>query len=153
MEQELESRRTFIQKSAMRAGYTATALGYPTNETIHVGCIGTGGRCRELMRSLQQLSGVRITAVADIWDVNLAEAQKLADGKVFATRDYRELLRRSDVDAVVIGAPDHWHAQMTIDACEAGKDVYVEKPLTHDMAEGRRVIAAQNARKLQIRLP
>ena len=54
----------------------------------------------------------------------------------FATKDYQELLDRKDIDAVLIGSPDHWHVPMTIDACAAGKDVYVEKPLTHDLAEG-----------------
>jgi predicted dehydrogenase len=143
----MHSRRTFIRQSAMTAAYAAAALGYPANETINIGCIGTGGRCRELMRALHRIPGVRITAVADIWDVNQSEGRKLADPKAFATKDYTEILRRGDVDAVVIGAPDHWHAQMTIDACAAGKDVYVEKPLTHDIAEGPRVVAAQNDHK------
>ena len=129
---------------AIAAGYAATSLGYAANETLNIGCIGTGGRCRELMRALQRINGVRITAVADVWDVHLAEGRKLADAKAFATKDYTELLRRKDVDAVVIGAPDHWHTPMTIEACAAGKDVYVEKPLTHDMKEGSAVVAAQN---------
>lgn len=141
------SRRGFLEHSALAAGYAATTFGYPANETLDVGCIGTGGRCRELMRALQRIPGVRITAIADIWDVNLNEGRKLADAKAFATKNYRDLLSRSDVDAVVIGAPDHWHSQMTIDACAAGKDVYVEKPLTHSMAEGPKVIEAQNRHK------
>lgn len=140
------SRRAFFERSAL-AGYAATALGYPANETINVGCIGTGGRCRELMRAIQRIPGTRITAVADIWDVNLDAGRMLADEKAFTTKDYTELLRRGDVDAVVIGAPDHWHARMTIDACIAGKDVYVEKPMTHDIAEGPKVVAAQNTHK------
>jgi predicted dehydrogenase len=137
------TRRDFV----IAAGYTATALGYAANETLNIGCIGTGGRCRELMRALQRIDGVRITAVADVWDVHLMEGRKLADPKAFATKDYTELLRRKDVDAVVIGAPDHWHAPMTIEACAAGKDVYVEKPLTHEMKEGPAVMAAQNSHK------
>lgn len=137
------SRRGFVAA----AGYTATSLGYPANETIRIGCIGTGGRCRELMRALNRINGVRITAVADVWDTNLAEGKALADAKAFVTKDYQELLRRSDVDAVVIGAPDHWHAPMTIEACAAGKNVYVEKPMTHEIAEGPKVIAAQKGGK------
>ncbi|MGH9628923.1 MAG: Gfo/Idh/MocA family protein [Bryobacteraceae bacterium] len=147
MQQDTYNRRTFIQRSALTAGYAATAFGYPSNEIVSIGCIGTGGRCRELMRALQRIQGVRITAVADIWDVNLAEGRKLADPKAFATRDYTEILRRDDIDAVVIGAPDHWHATMTVEACAAGKDVYVEKPLTHDISEGPKVVAAQNTHK------
>jgi predicted dehydrogenase len=85
--------------------------------------------------------------VADIWDVNLAEGRKLADPKAFATKHYLDVLRRKDVDAVVIAAPDHWHAPIAIEACAAGKDVYVEKPLTHRIDEGPRVVAAQNTHK------
>lgn len=128
----------------LQAGFTASALGYPANETVHIGVIGAGGRARALMRALDRVAGARITAIADIWDVSLAEAKKLADPKAFLTKHYPELLARKDVDAVLIGSPDHWHVPMTVDACAAGKDVYVEKPLTHKLAEGPRVIEAQN---------
>ena len=87
---------------------------------------------------------MKIAAVCDIWDVHLDEGKKLAEPKAFATKDYRELLDRKDIDAVLIGTPDHWHVPMTVDACAAGKDVYVEKPLTHDLSEGQQVIDAQN---------
>ena len=99
------------------------------------------------MKSLARIPGVSIAAVCDVWDVHLAEGQKLADPKAFATKHYRELLDRKDIDAVLIATPDHWHVPMTVDACEAGKDVYVEKPLTHDLAEGQAVIEAQNKHK------
>ncbi len=135
---------TTIAAGAFTAGYTATARGYAANERIAVGCIGTGGRCRRLMDRLNKISGVVITAVCDIYDTHLAMGLKLADPKAAALTDYRRLLDRKDVDAVVIGTPDHWHVPMTIDACEAGKDVYVEKPLTHNLDEGPAVIAAQN---------
>ncbi len=139
-------RREFLATSAglLAAGYTATACGYAANETLHVGCIGTGGRCRRLMQDLVNISGVRIVAVCDIWDQHLAEGAKLADPKAAQLRDYRALLDRDDIDAVLIGSPDHWHVPMTVDACAAGKDVYVEKPLTHDLSEGEAVIEAQN---------
>ena len=99
------------------------------------------------MKSLAGLPSVRIVAVCDAWDAALAEARKLADPQAFATKHYREVLDRKDVDAVLIGSPDHWHVPMTVDACAAGKDVYVEKPLTHDPAEGERVIQAQDDHK------
>jgi predicted dehydrogenase len=137
-------RRSFLKGAGLAAGYAAGRPAYAANETINVGCIGTGGRCRELMKALARIPGVRITAVADIWDAALAQGRKLADRQAFATSDYRQVLKRADVDAVVIGAPDHWHTPMTIEACAAGKDVYVEKPLTHEIAEGPLVIAAQN---------
>ena len=143
-------RREFLQTMSAAAaglstaGYTATARGYAANETIHVAAIGTGGRCRKLMETLNKIPGVKIVAVADIWDVHREMGKQLADSKATAVNDFREVLDRKDVDAVVIGAPDHWHVPMTIAACDAGKDVYVEKPLTHDVREGQAVIDAQN---------
>src|SRR5207237_5331720 len=79
-----------------------------------------------------------------IYDAHLEGAKKLADSRAIATKHYRELLDRKDIDAVLIGSPDHWHVPMAVDACSAGKDVYVEKPLTHDLAEGAAIIEARN---------
>jgi predicted dehydrogenase len=141
------SRRTFLKSSATAAG---AALAAPAvnvlgaNERVNVGCIGTGDRCRTLMRSLARVPNVRIAAVCDIYGPHLEAAQRLADARAFATRDYHGILARRDIDAVLIGSPDHWHVPMTVDACAAGKDVYVEKPLTHNLGEGRAVIEAQN---------
>ncbi len=143
-------RREFLQRagaisaSLLAAGYTATARGFAANETINVGCIGTGGRCQMLMRELAKLPGVRIAAVCDVWDQHLEASKRLADPQAFATKDHRQLLDRGEIDAVLIGTPDHHHVPITVDACAAGKDVYVEKPLTHDLAEGQAAIDAQN---------
>ena len=145
------SRRQFLEMiggaSAVAAGTLATlesARGYMANDTIEVACVGTGGRCRTLMKSLAKVPGVRLAAVCDIYDAHLNEGQKLADPKAVATKHYRELLDRKDIDAVLIGSPDHWHVPMSVDACNAGKDVYVEKPLTHDLAEGAAIVDAQD---------
>jgi predicted dehydrogenase len=121
--------------------------GAPANDTIRLGVIGTGGRARQLMQALDSVPRVRIAALADVWDGALAEAGKLAPADAVKTKNYQELLDRKDIDAVIIGSPDHWHVQMTADACAAGKDVYVEKPLTHAIAEGPKVIEAQNRYK------
>ncbi len=137
-------RRGFLKSLGAAAGYTAGALGYPANETVTIGCIGTGGRCRALMRALAGIPGVKVVAVCDVWDVHLAMGRELAGAQAFATRHYPDLLARKDIDAVVIASPDHWHVPMTVDACRAGKDVYVEKPLTHRIAEGEAVVRAQN---------
>jgi predicted dehydrogenase len=143
------SRRSFLASAAA----SVAALGVPAvnvlgaNEALHVGCIGTGGRCRKLMESLAKIPGVRIAAVCDIYDVHLDLGKKLADEKAFATKHYKELLARKDIDAMLIGSPDHWHVPMTVDACAADKDVYVEKPLTHAPEEGKAVIEAQNKHK------
>lgn len=147
-----KTRREFLETmgqvgaGALLAGATGleTRRGFAANDTIEVACIGTGGRCRTLMKSLASVPNVRIAAVCDIYEPHLEEGRKLADPKAHVSRVYRELLDRKDIDAVLIGSPDHWHVPMTIDACSAGKDVYVEKPLTHDLAEGAAVIKAQN---------
>jgi len=137
----MDDRRRFLLAAG---GYAATAFGFPANEMIGVGCIGTGGRAQVLMKNLNNIPGVKMTAVCDVWDQNLAAAQKIAGAGAFATRDYRAVLERKDVDAVLIGAPDHQHVPLTVAACQAGKDVYVEKPLTHSLAEGREVLEAKN---------
>ncbi len=139
-------RRDFLAAAAV-AATAKSAFGYPANDTVNVACIGTGGRCRRLMGNLARVPGTRITAVCDIWDDALEQAKGLAIPGAFATKDYHELLSRTDVDAVLIGSPDHWHVPMTVDACNSGKDVYVEKPLTHDLSEGAAVIRAQDQNK------
>jgi len=142
------SRRSFLKTSAAGvAALAASARVLGANETLNVGCIGTGGRCRGLMESLKTVPNVRLAAVCDIYDVHLDLAKKLADEKAFTTKQYKELLARKDIDAVLIGSPDHWHVPMTVDACAAEKDVYVEKPLTHSPEEGKAVIEAQNKHK------
>jgi len=142
-------RRAFLASSALATVglLTETSRGFAANDTLQIGLIGVGGRCRHLVKSFANLPNVKITAVCDVWDQNLAEARKIADPKAFATKQHEELLARKDVDAVLIASPDHWHVPLTIDAVKAGKDVYVEKPLTHDLSEGKAVIAARNETK------
>ncbi len=138
------SRRYFL-KTLAAAG--AARHAYPANDTVNIGVIGAGGRAQALMRNVEPIKGARFTAVCDVWDDNLARGKQLAGPNVFTTKDYRALLDRKDVDAVLIGAPDHQHVPLTIAACNAGKDVYVEKPLTHGLSEGPAVIDAQNRNK------
>lgn len=143
-------RREFLETIGMTAagiataGFTATSKGYYANETINVATIGSGGRCQHIMKAVPQVQGLKLVGVCDVWDERIASAKKLADPQAFESKDYRAVLDRKDVDAVLIASPDHWHVPMTIDACAAGKDVYVEKPLTHDLSEGAAVIEAQN---------
>jgi predicted dehydrogenase len=143
------NRRDFLAASTLAATGLRVegARGFAANDTLQIGLIGCGGRCRHLLKSFPALPNVKITAVCDVFDDNLETAKKLADPKAFATKKHEELLARKDVDAVLIASPDHWHVPLTVDACKAGKDVYVEKPLTHDLAEGKAVIAAQNENK------
>ena len=143
------TRREFLQHSATGAaafvtgGYLATAKGYAANETISVGCVGTGARCRQMMEHMKGIPGLKIIAVCDVWDLNVQRGLELAEPGAFSTKYHEELLERTDIDAVFIGASDHQHVPLTIDACRAGKDVYVEKPLTHSIEEGAAVIEAQ----------
>jgi predicted dehydrogenase len=142
------TRRSFLKASAAAAALAAPAFAAQgATERINIGLIGTGGRCRHLMQALGRIPNVRMTALCDIYEPHLEAARKLADPKAFTTRDYRALLARKDIQGVVIATPDHWHVPMTVAACAAGKDVYVEKPLTHDLSEGRAVIEAQNKHK------
>lgn len=143
-------RREFMQSSrwlgsALLAGtLTETSRGFSANDTLQVGLIGTGGRCRRLIKAFPQIPNVRITAICDVREDQLEETRKLLDSKIFITPAHEELLSRKDVDVVLIATPDHWHAALTIAACEAGKDVYVEKPLTHHRQEGQPIIDAKN---------
>ncbi len=137
---ELLERLGVTSAGLVTAGYTATARGFAANETITVGAIGTGGRGRQLLGNLTQLPGARLAAVCDVWDENLQAALRLAEPGALATKDYRQLLDRADLDAVLIATPDHWHVPLVIESVQAGKHVYVEKPLTHDLSEGPRVV-------------
>ena len=143
------SRREILNDlgTAVTGGYVATSLGYAKNETISVGCIGTGSRAQTLMKSLVRIPGVRITAVCDVWDENLAKAKTIADPQAYASKDARLVLERSDVDVVLIGAPNHQHVALLSAACAAGKDVYIEKPLTHKFSERPAALEAQNKHK------
>jgi predicted dehydrogenase len=139
------SRRSFLRSSVMAAAAAvpaANALG--ANDQVRVGVIGCGGRAQALLKALVKVPNVRIAAVCDVWDHNLDAGRKLAADGAFSTKRYQDVLDRNDIDAVLIGTPDHWHTPLTIAACAAGKDVYVEKPLTHFAGEGKGVIEAQN---------
>lgn len=142
------TRRDFIKDSAMAgAGLAllgglgpARALG--ANDRIRVAVLGSGQRAQYLMKLFGQQPEVEIVAVADVYAPHREEALKLAAPGAAGTLEYREVLDRQDVDAVIIGAPDHWHRQMLIDAVHAGKDVYCEKPIMHSIEEGEAMVRA-----------
>lgn len=131
----LTNRREFLTTSAAVSTIPrAAAIG--ANDRIRIGAIGTGGRCRYLLQLLQNIPGNQVVALCDIYQPHLEEARlKFASYATLYT-DYRKLLDDKQVDAVVIGAPDHWHTPMTVAAVQAGKDVYCEKPVTHTLEEG-----------------
>jgi predicted dehydrogenase len=111
------------------------------NDRIRAGMIGLGKRALKLQTFLAARNDIDIVAICDVWDRRTQEFQPKAPA-ARAYRDHRKLLESSDIDAVFIATPDHWHAPMAIDAANAGKDIYVEKPLTLKMAEGPAVVRA-----------
>jgi len=122
------------------------------NDKIQLATIGIGGQGSADTTVALRVPGVELVAVADVYDGRLARAKEVFGNHLFTTRDYREVLARPDVDAIIIGTPDHWHMPVSIDAMNAGKDVYCEKPMVHTIDEGRKVIDAQrkNSRIFQV---
>ena len=122
------------------------------NDRIRVALIGAGIMGSEDATSSLAQEGVELVAVADVYEGRLTRAKERWGNQVGTTRDYREVLAKPDVDAVIIATPDHWHAQMAVDAMNAGKDVYVEKPMVQKVEDGRRVVEAQKktGRVLQV---
>ena len=141
------TRRDFV--GAMTAASTSRILG--ANDRIRLGVIGSGGRGRYLMQCANAAGGIQWVAVADAYDVQRDRAEKVAGVPLDKYVDYRKVLDRKDVDAVIIATWDHVHCQMAVDACQAGKDLYVEKPLTLHPMEGHKVVKAvrENKRILQ----
>ncbi len=158
------NRRDFVKK-AMGVGaalgatrsLTAAAQGrvIGANDKIHIGIIGVGMRGAGLLRQLVRMrdagANIEIVAVCDVYEKRKREAQEISKAE-FATLDYRELLDRKDIDAVVIATPDHWHARMAMGAMDRGKDVYLEKPMTKTVEEARQVadMARDTKRILQV---
>jgi predicted dehydrogenase len=119
------------------------------NEKIVLGFIGTGGMGTGLIKTFKAFPQVSIAAVCDVYEPHLRGAQSTAGGSPEAFGDFRKVLDRKDIDAVVIATPDHWHGIIAIMACQAGKDVYCEKPLAHRIQEGRAMVdAAEKSKRI-----
>ena len=129
-----------------------TARPVGANDAITLGFIGVGGMGSGLLEIFKKMPDVRVAAVCDVYETNRLKAKEAAGGKPDAVEDFRRVLDRKDIDAVVIATPDHWHAIPTILACQAGKDVYCEKPLSFRIDEGRAMVTAatQNKRVTQM---
>jgi predicted dehydrogenase len=130
---------------ALSTAQTETAQQVAANDHIQIALIGAGGQGQGDTKFALQVPGVKLVAVADCYDGRLAHSKELWGDDVFTTRDYREVLARKDIDAVIIGTPDHWHKQVSVDAMKAGKDVYCEKPMIHLYADGPEMIEAARA--------
>lgn len=147
-------RREILAASTLAAVQGLSSLrAASANDTLRLAVLGSGGRSRHLLRSVVKIPGLDLVALADVRDDQIATTRAHlrdiapAKAEIPAVKDFRSLLDRKDIDAVLIGAPDHWHAPMTIAACQAGKHVYVEKPLTHDRAEAKALREAGAASK------
>lgn len=116
------------------------------NERINIGVVGFRGRGRDHYRTFAKIPNVRVAFLCDIderlFPGAVAEVEQLGGNRPETYTDIRKLLERKDLDAISIATPDHWHALMTIWGCQAGKDVYVEKPVCHNMREGRKMVEA-----------
>lgn len=138
------ARRDFLRGTGQAAA-ALTAASYSrvlgANDRINLGVIGCGGRGLGDMGNFQRNPAIQVTSVCDIYGVQVDVAIKRAPGAV-GFNDHRKLLEAKNVDAVLIATPDHWHAAIAIDALNAGKDVYVEKPLTRTIEEGPQIVKA-----------
>ncbi|MEP3207925.1 MAG: Gfo/Idh/MocA family oxidoreductase [Maribacter sp.] len=159
------SRRSFLKKAALgsaaistvpmalTAGYEQRLLlhknyelqNFSANDQINLGLIGSGIQGIYDTSTALKVQGVKLVAVCDLYTGRLDRAKELWGTDLFTTRDYRKLLERKDVDAVIVATPDHWHKKITIDALKAGKHVYCEKPMVQKFGEGKEIIDAQKS--------
>lgn len=149
-------RRGFLQSTAVLAAISHGVAKAASSERVRVGCIGAGGRALSLISSFSANPNCEVVALADLDSRRLGPAANIvekAQGKApQTTGDFRKLIDDKSIDALVVGTPDHWHAIPTILGCLAGKDVYVEKPDSHNIIEGMRMVAAmkKNGRIVQM---
>jgi predicted dehydrogenase len=141
------SRREYLKASAVAVTAASYKRVLGANERIRLGTVGTGGRGQYLMGEMNRAGGVEWVAVCDVYSARRDKAATIAGGPVKIYGDHRQLLEHKDIDAVIVATPDHWHAAVTIDACNAGKDVYVEKPMVHYPEHGQAVVRAAREHK------
>src|SRR5262245_27909471 len=141
------NRRTFLSRNAK----TATLMSITSwsadkilgaNDRLRIALIGCGGRGTYVATLMAQVPATEFVVACDVYDENARKAQEWMSTGAQCYKDFRKVLERKDVDAVLVGTPDHWHAIPTVLACEADKDVYVEKPLAHNIKEGRAMVNA-----------
>ena len=141
----MTTRRRFLAQAgmttaALSAGpFASRVLG--ANERVVAGFIGVGGMGKANLSDFLRC-GVDVAAVCDVFESNLYQAVEMTDSRAKPYKDFRHVLDQKDIDVVVIATPDHWHAIPMVQACAAGKDVYVEKPLALTISEGRRMVEA-----------
>ncbi len=160
------SRRSFVKKLGGTAILTGTSASWllgndnykqqvidqkpikvSANDKVRLACIGVGIMGFNNLQTAVKVPGVELAAVCDLYDGRLQRAKEVYGKNLITTRDYKEILDRSDIDAVIVATPDHWHDHISIDAMNKGKAVYCEKPMVHHIDEGHAVIEAQRKTK------
>jgi predicted dehydrogenase len=116
---------------------------YSPNDNLQIALIGCGGMGQGDARLATSIPGVKLIAASDCYDGRLEHMKEVYGPDTFTTRNYQDIVARKDIDAVIIGTPDHWHARISIDCMNSGKHVYCEKPMVHAVEEGHSVINAQ----------
>ena len=156
MKKSIVSRRQFLQRTAGATSVLAAAPGIflkpeyiPTalervapSDRVRFGMIGIGMQGSGLLSTAVQLPGVECVAACDLWDGRHLLAREIVGKQIPVTRRYHELLDNKDIDCIVAAVPDHWHKQVVVDAVNAGKDIYCEKPMSHSAADGLAMVAA-----------
>jgi predicted dehydrogenase len=138
------TRRNFIIASGVTALASTRVFG--ANDTLRIGVIGAGHRMKGLLDAADKAGTYQIVAVSDVYGPSRDEFKERSNGLATTHLDYREVLEK-DIDAVIIASPDHWHVRMAVDALAAGKDVYLEKPVTHTIEEGATLTKAVRSSK------
>ena len=149
------SRRAFLQTTASVAGASliggsaileepayAADQAVAASDRVRFGIVGVGMEGSGLLTTAIQLPGVECVAAADLYDGRHELAKEIVGKPIRTTRRYQDLLDAKDIDAIIVAVPDHWHKQVVVDAIAAGKDVYCEKPMSHNPADGLAMLAA-----------
>ena len=136
------TRRDFVRAATVAAVGASASRVRGANDRLRLGFIGVGNRGSQLLAATLSNPDVEVVALCDVYEPYVKQQAAKVGGPVDTYRDFRELLDRDDIHGVLIATPDHWHAIQTIMACESGKDVYVEKPLSVTIREGRRMVEA-----------
>ena len=139
------NRRSFIIAGGLTALASTKVL--RANDTVRIGVIGAGGRMNSLLDCADKVEQCEIVAVSDVYGPHRDAVKERSHGTATTHVDYHEVLDNKDIDAVIIASPDHWHVRMAVDALAAGKDVYLEKPVTHTIEEGTTLTHAVRAGK------
>jgi predicted dehydrogenase len=144
------TRRDFMRRAAASSagaglafsGLVPAGSAFAASDKVVMGVIGTGRMGIGNLEDFAKQPDVEIAVVCDVYVPNLNNGLKAGGGATTSCKDFREILDRKDIDAVIVASPDHWHALMAVESCKAGKDVYVEKPISTTIEEGKRMVEA-----------